>query len=652
LDTAFNEGQMIMSLVPEWRFRKMQPGEINIDPIEEEFFTTEALGSITDALVREAIQNSLDARNGSGPVTVRFDLQKISLQDQPAIAERYFSGLGSHLQAKQSGMQNIPSFNLEMDCLLIEDFGTRGLQGDENQYDDADDNGKRNDFYYFWRNIGRTRKESTDIGRWGLGKTVFQAASRINTFFGLTARCDDTRRLLMGQSALRIHRLGTQRYAPYGYFGNFRGDLALPIEDVAVVDRFDSDFKLKRKSLPGLSILIPFTDSDLRIFPDLRQKHLRSCYLSVIRHYFFPILAGELVVILSTPEREETISAGFLNASLDKSKSKRRQSFRGVLDLARWAIRQPAESMITLSEPHPGKAPKLREDLIDTGSLEEARQMFFEGRRLAFRVPVCVHRQGDKSLMHTWFVVYLERDETLERSEDFFIRQGITIPEVSSLKFKGVRAIVSITEPVLTSFLGDAENPAHTDWERNSKKFKAGYRLGPTTLDFVKTSPRELVRILTQPGRSADRNLLRHIFALPASEPGEAASARPLPGSGGKQSAQGRFNEIKGSASIQLSAIKGGFSLAKHPQADDFPELISVRVAYEVRSGNAFKKYTSLDFELDKNPIVIRSKGLDIIDCRNNTLRFNVKMPDFHLAVTGFDRHRDLRIKISVRSRQ
>ncbi len=652
LDTAFNEGQMIMSLVPEWRFRKMQPGEINIDPIEEEFFTTEALGSITDALVREAIQNSLDARNGSNPVTVRFDFQKISLQDQPAIAEHYFSGLGGHLQVKQSGLQNVPSFNLEMDCLLIEDFGTRGLQGDENQYDDADDNGKRNDFYYFWRNIGRTRKESTDIGRWGLGKTVFQAVSRINTFFGLTVRCDDRRRLLMGQSALRIHRLGTQRYAPYGYFGNFRGDLALPVEDAAVVDRFDSDFKLNRKNLPGLSILIPFVDDDLKIFPDLRQKHLRSCYLSVIRHYFFPILAGELVVVLRTPEREETVNAGFLNASLDKSRPKTRQNFRGVLELARWAIRQPVESMITLSESQPGKAPKLRENLIDTAGLEAARRMFFEGCRLAFRVPVSVHRQGEISLLHTWFAVYLERDETIDRSEDFFIRQGITIPEVSSLKFKGVRAIVSITDPVLTSFLGDAENPAHTDWERNSKKFKAKYRLGPTTLDFVKTSPRELVRILTQPGRGADKNLLRHIFALPASEPGAATSAPPAPGSGGKQSAQSRFNEIKGSASIQLSAIKGGFSLAKRPQADDVPELISVRVAYEVRSGNPFKKYTPLDFELDRNPIVIRSNGLDMIDCRNNILRFYVKTPDFHLAVTGFDRHRDLRIKISIRSRQ
>lgn len=46
---------------PRWQFRKMGKGEMNIDPIEGEFFSTEALGSLSDALIREAIQNSLDA---------------------------------------------------------------------------------------------------------------------------------------------------------------------------------------------------------------------------------------------------------------------------------------------------------------------------------------------------------------------------------------------------------------------------------------------------------------------------------------------------------------------------------------------------------------------------------------------------------------
>ncbi len=177
----------------------MRPGEINVDPIEGEFFNTEAIGSITDALVRESIQNSLDAAQGNEPVTVRFSFfsRPNPGYDANVINNKYIDGLSPHLHAKHSGLQDIPSSAENINYLLIEDYGTRGLEGDVTQYDDLDDDFKKNDFYYFWRNIGRTRKEATDLGRWGLGKTVFQAASRINSFFGITFRNDDGRMFCM-----------------------------------------------------------------------------------------------------------------------------------------------------------------------------------------------------------------------------------------------------------------------------------------------------------------------------------------------------------------------------------------------------------------------------------------------------------------------
>ena len=55
-----------MTEAPGWRFRRMQAGEMNIDPIEAEFFSTETLDSLADALVREAIQNALDAWRETG----------------------------------------------------------------------------------------------------------------------------------------------------------------------------------------------------------------------------------------------------------------------------------------------------------------------------------------------------------------------------------------------------------------------------------------------------------------------------------------------------------------------------------------------------------------------------------------------------------
>ena len=40
----------------------MGRGEMNQDPVQDDYFNTAALDSYSDALVREAIQNSLDAK--------------------------------------------------------------------------------------------------------------------------------------------------------------------------------------------------------------------------------------------------------------------------------------------------------------------------------------------------------------------------------------------------------------------------------------------------------------------------------------------------------------------------------------------------------------------------------------------------------------
>jgi len=124
----------------------------------------------------------------------------------------WMAGIREHLAAVHAALGEVLDAPIP-DYLVLEDFGTRGLRGDPLQTeDDAIEAGAaRNDFYYFWRNIGRSRKSASDLGRWGLGKTVFPAASRINAFFGFTVRADDGRRMLLGQAALRIHKVGMQR---------------------------------------------------------------------------------------------------------------------------------------------------------------------------------------------------------------------------------------------------------------------------------------------------------------------------------------------------------------------------------------------------------------------------------------------------------
>jgi len=629
----------VMNPKPQWRFREMQPGEMNVDPIEGEFFTTEALRSITDALVRESIQNSLDASAGGDPVTVRFSHHQnpIAGVDSNELRKLYIDGLSSHLHSKHSGLPEAPPLIEPLSFMVIEDYGTRGLQGDVLQYDDLDDDIEKNDFFYFWRNIGRTKKELTDLGRWGLGKTVFQAASRINTFFGLTFRKDDGQAYLMGQSVLKIHKVDGSRYAPYGYFGLFSGHLALPVEDSDYHETFSKHFSLDRTGKPGLSVLIPYPDKEI---------NLRGCANSVIRHYFFPILADRLIVEFKFDGKKIRLDALNLGDYLKKSQWAEKQGLPGLMDLARWAIQQPKETFIQLKEPQSGKRPKLTEDLFSLEQLDSIRRDFAEGCRLAFHVPVAVIKQFGDKISHTGFSVYLERDEKLDKPEDHFIRQGITIPEVSSLKHKGIRAIVSITESDLSAFLGDAENPAHTQWERNSKKFKSKYKLGPATLDFVKSSPRELVKILTQPKKGRDENLLKHIFSMPLEPVGSAEKpGKDKSDKGNKPPGDGDIVELEPGSYLQLSAIKGGFRLSRRTKATQVPRFITLWIAYEVRSGNPFKKYTSLDFDVTKEPIQIRFEGVKPMLCKENTIQIEVIRSDFRVTVTGFDTHRDLRVR-------
>ena len=629
----------VMNTKPQWRFRAMQPGEMNVDPIEGEFFTTEALRSITDALVRESIQNSLDASAGSDPVTVRFShhLNPIAGVDSSELRKLYIDGLSLHLHSKHSGLPEAPPFIEPLSFMVIEDYGTRGLQGDVLQYDDLDDDIKKNDFFYFWRNIGRTKKELTDLGRWGLGKTVFQAASRINTFFGLTVREEDGRAYLMGQSVLKIHKVDGSRFAPYGYFGLFDGHLALPVEDSFYLETFSTNFALGRIGKQGLSVLIPYPDKEI---------NLRGCANSVIRHYFFPILAGRLIVELKFDGKQIRLDALNLGDYLKKSQWAEKQGLPGLMDLARWAIQQPKERFIQLKEPQPGKRPKLTEDLFGSEQLDSIRRDFAEGCRLAFHVPVTVLKQSDSKISHTGFSVFLERDEKLDKPEDHFIRQGITIPEVSSLKHKGIRAIVSVTESDLSAFLGDAENPAHTQWERNSKKFKSKYKLGPATLDFVKSSPRELVKILTQPQKGRDENLLKHIFSMPLEPIGNAEKpGKDKSGEENKHPGDEGIVELEPGSYLQLGAIKGGFRLSRRTRATQVPRFITIWIAYEVRSGNPFKKYTSLDFDVSQEPIQVKAEGVKLMLCKENTLQIEVILSDFRVTVTGFDTHRDLRVR-------
>jgi hypothetical protein len=627
---------------PMWKFRKMTRSEMNQDPIQGEFFAPEE--GYPGALVRESIQNSLDARNGTGPVRVRFALGIAAGAENTFAESPYLRNLQPHLAAQR--VHERPNGTDELSFLSIEDFGTRGLQGDPQQSVDessTEDGGSKNDFFYFWRNVGRSVKEATQRGRWGLGKTVFPASSRIRSFFGLTARSGDAAALLMGQSVGKIHTLDQHKFAAYGYFGAFEADdFAMPLEEVSALENFRETFALARRAESGLSVVIPFPQAELT--PD-------SLIRESIRNYYLPILLGDLLVEVVGQDghsraltkenlRTQAEAVGWSGTSISLDEMLR------VLDFAEKCISVCESDVIRLQPPGDASAPSWSANLFVEQDVAKLRDRFERGDLLAFAVPVTVTKKdgwrGDSR-----FEAYLQRDPHLAEGEGDFVRQGLTISQVNRPPKPGVRGIVIVRDPPLSALLGDSENPAHTKWQERSEALKNSYKHGPSTVRFVIRSLANLSDTLSQPPAGRDDNLLLDLFYVEVPpEDSEHQTVRPGARPDDDEQPGDPPPPIQRNAqTFQVQRLKGGFRVSRHPKAAAIPESLLVEAAYSVRRGNPFRRYQSYDFELGTQPIRLRTVDAEV-HTELNRLDVTPRGPNFMVEVTGFDVHRDLEVRV------
>jgi hypothetical protein len=610
----------------------MNRGEVNQDPVQEEFFTSRE--DRAEGLVREAVQNSLDAAT-NGKVRVRFAFSEAPLD--PDAANRYTPSIGKHLKASL-GDQVVVG---EMDFIAIEDFGTRGLGGDPAQDHDDPGHSKKNDFYYFWRNVGRSSKSDTDRGRWGVGKIVYPASSRMNAFFGYTVRAEDGRHLLMGQAVLKVHELADGRYCPYPYFGVADGDFALPVEDKDFISQFRSDFGLQRTTEPGLSIVIPHARHDEITADDVLK--------AAIRNYFYPILAGTLTLEVKSRTGLVTLASDTLRAAagaLTWANGQKEQLER-LFDLAAWAIGLPGDRHIDLAEPGPG-ASVWTENLLAEELAPALRDRFEAGERLAFRIGVKVHKKGAVPLVARYRAI-LVKDQAVSRGEEQYIRQGITIADIRKIRDVQVRGLVVVEDPALSALLGDSEGPAHADWSEREGKLKDRYVHGASCVRFVKNTLRQLVAFLSRPPAGLNRDLLADLFYVERESdvPGPLPGPQPKPGKKPEETdpPPPPPPPPPSPPNLKLTRIEGGFRVTGRP---GLRGGVTVRAAYQIRGGNPFRAYDRNDFDLGKKQISVEGTGVRDISAKENQLEFVVDAEEFELKVTGFDPNRDLAVRANL----
>lgn len=634
----------------QWKFPPQIAGYMAQEPVQREFFTSENMGGLARALVRESVQNALDARVKT-PVYIRF--ATIELKPEAYLA--YLEGLLPHLKAIDPKYVTLPNTKSPMQFLIVEDFNTSGLEGDP-EITFLKDPKPRENFYYFWHNVGRTGKGGANRGSWGLGKTVFPAISSISTFFGLTNRHSDKRRLLMGQSVLRYHEISAGKpITPYGYFGTFQEKAAyfsLPIETQEEIDHFSSTFQLLRKPhQAGLSLVIPAPHGNIGVSQLLLQS---------LQEYFYPILIGDLVVQIEgisqgrktggTAKRDNLLNLigqipeeAFANSTdFDKD------AFQRLLNFMIWSLSYAESDKIVITPPNANVPDWSKYNL--EGVIPEAQQRFEHEQRIAFRVEVPIKTDGRKGTVSTgWFNVYLERDELLRGSESYFLRSGIWVKDVKGHNLRGLRGVVVIdgVENPLVKLLASAENPAHTEWQEQSNTLKT-YVGGAPTLRFVRQSLSRLGSLLTQRDKEIDQNLLRDIFFVerPAEENSRQTKTAAEKRGDVSEERHADFPELHArEAVISMQPVKGGVEILGSNNVK--PGLhVKVEFAYAIRRGNAFQKYEPLDFDL--RTMSVKAEGVEIELQAENKLHFVVQEPQFVVLVKGFDSLRDIEMRLKT----
>ncbi len=625
-----------------WHFSKVNPRFKNREATQGEFFSND---TELRAFVREAVQNSLDAKRPglNGPVSVRIFVSGPEDALSAESAKRYFRGGWDHFHADGSGLRDAPGRDASCPFIAYEDSGTTGLTGDVEQYHEVP--GIRNPFYYFFRAEGQSNKLETGRGRWGLGKFVFPRSSALRSFFGLTVRHDDGKRLLVGQSILRSHHIEDKSYTPDGWFGlkPDKDEAAAPVDDQEFIDQFEQDFCLERKSDPGLSIVVPFCDV---------AWNTDAVIESVIQDYFYVILCEELVVTVEDGRSQTVINATTLPGIVENAGEHVRLQIQPLLNLTQWKLTDAAEASTIAVKWNTGAGfSKWNQKSISSDTFSSLRRTLMDSGRLVVRVPADVQYRGGLTKPAT-FDICLERCEGSHQKRPMFIRDGIIISDVRSRLIRDIHAIVVFEDASLTEFLGDAENPAHTEWHEESSHFKGKYVNGAATLRFIRNSVADLCQMLSEAVEDEDPEMLLDVFSVglgtsqvSGNRPVEFASmtSKRRPAVEGESE---RLHSLKTRErtrrSWRLARREGGFRISGRPTEDELKRGIEILVAYDRRSGSALRKYSTTDFHLSQAPVSIEAHGAYFEIAEPNLLVVYPDSQSFEVIVTGFDKNRDL----------
>ena len=602
-----------------WYFEKRDRRGVQTVPKNEEHFA--AVSGVVTSLIREMTQNSGDAPPGNEPVQMVFRLGKL---DANRFAD-YVEGLPEHFE-QYPDQRALLAGNRMVPYLVIEDFGTTGLEGLYGLDADAADS----NYVAFWRRYGESSKTDEHGGRHGLGKSTIASASKLRLFFGVTVRSNDPARhlLLQGQISLKPHKVGSEVYDAYGLWYDVSDDLFLPLIDKAAA-RFMHDFELNRGKNPGLSVVIPFPADDL---------NADNVIKAVIENTFHQIITEQLIVTVDDTKIDaKTIFRLADKYCLGSLKSAMALSARVAKnDFPRATPRQETAKL------------RLKAEHFSDAAVQQMRERWIAGEVVAVDLPVRVQKRKMPRSEIGQVALFVRREPNSDLTRETYVRGRVTVPLRQMAGRSNCVGLLAADKGIASTFLGDAEPPAHNRWLL--------YRVRPHYIG----SDAALRRIwyalkdfldLVEEGKDDQpiKDAFVEYLSIPKAAEDDDDNPRPRP-----RPTPSPIPVPTPKPTVtphSLRRIDGGFAYSYDPGDNEDVDGTRIVVSYRRRTGSN-RAPKSVKFRDFPSEMPIEESSVADLEQVPEPRRviFNLAniSPGYELRVTGFDTNRDLELRLET----
>ena len=596
----------------EWIWPTVGPAPIT-EGLDSEIFDRREF-PYTETFVREAIQNSLDARlDSSRPVRITFRFHKTTCASQRPFLEKAVT------YRKRCEKPVPPEWDDNaISWLVVQDYNATGLSGDLQH--------RTSDFWNYWLNFGQSNKQASGRGGRGIGRVTFLIASRIETVIGYTRRSADKETRICGMVILHPIEQESRFLSTHAYLAK---SIRQSIYNLHGGKRFQNALTKSFKfdaydaiSDTGLALAIPYPHKELTE---------QSILAAAIENFAPTILDGTLELTVGDTQLDRrSIDSIAISVSSEIREQSVASDPRRYVTLISHLTGQitPTESISILDQHVDLSHAVYRPPIRRIAKHIESNQFCL----VDIRIPVRHEHQARETTLRAIVAPTPEGAPPLDR----FFRDGMCLPNVRCAKPQDFDLLLFSGSDLLSQYLNLCEGKAHLDLSQ-SKAITAKLRQhrfdSPLyrIKNFIKAMPREFRQLLYGDVTQPDARVFENFFS--AWQPHLTSE---LPDNGQPVLPDPPPTTIP--KAFRLSHVKTGVRIVAERQFTDWPVNLCATFAYA--DGRRIPRWSEFDFKLED--LVRRYEGCEKIEVSGNMATASKCVESFSFQVTGFDSNREL----------